>query len=79
MIRHPPSPCCPATRGSQLHRRDLSKLAGGAGAAGLAFAGLGAHAASPRKTDLTADQALQLLREGNEIRDGQPGHGGAGP
>ena len=66
MTGHTPHHCCPTAERRHLRRRDLFKLAGGAGAASLAFAGFGAHAASPRKTDLTADQALQLLREGNE-------------
>lgn len=58
---------CDTHRAPALDRRNFFKMAGGfgLGAAGLAFAGLGVQAAG-KKTHLTADEALKLLREGNE-------------
>lgn len=69
-----PCPCCApgidhdAHRGALIGRRNFFKMAGlsfGAAAAGLTLPGFGAQAAA-KKTHLTADQALELLREGNK-------------
>lgn len=53
-------PCC-----TGADRRDFFKMAG-FGAAGLVLTNAAPLAAKGSKTDLTPDQALKLLREGNE-------------
>jgi carbonic anhydrase len=71
MLQKAATACCHTLRqatvsGPRLRRRELFRFAGLGAAAALGLAGLPARAATGPKTDLTPDQALKVLREGNE-------------